>query len=201
MSSSFSVCIRHFEETDYVKKSETEFKLNRGAVPTIFENVNNSSNHPNNTSQNNSIDTAASSNDDCFNEIIVCDDGTEITINTVGDDDEILPNGNDIFVHVHNENEGGLIEANLKIDHLKTELVNLKTAHDIAVQKYEKKIRTMEDRFEEKRDKLEQTMTDLRHEKSKNERLEVLNKELRSNHIALASIANVIPQFIRCILF
>lgn len=178
ISSNFSVCIRHFKETDYSRKNGNLFKLNKNAIPTVFEITNPSKI---------SADTTVAFNDDCFEDLIVCDDGTEVVINIASKNKEISLNdaieSNDIFVNIEKDNEDNLYAAESQIDQLKTELINVKVAHDVEIQKFKKKIQVLEDICEEKSAKFQQAMSQLKSEKAKNVRLNALNAELRTSHI------------------
>lgn len=189
ISSYFSVCIRHFKETDYSKKNENLFKLNANAIPTVFEIT-----YP----SKNAADTAVEFNDDCFDHLIVCDDGTEVVINTSSRNEEVSLNAiksNDILV-IEKSDEYSLNATKSQIDQLKTELINLKLTHDVEIQTFKKKIQNMEDIYEEKSTKLQQAMSQLRGEKSKNVRLEALNIELRTSHLQSTNgITNVNVNF------
>lgn len=175
-SSYFNVCIRHFKQTDYTIKKDNLYKLNPNVIPTVFDITNPSEN----------ADTSDASNVDCSEHLIICDDGTEVVISTISENEDISSNSNDVFVNINEiiENDEDSSNASKsQINQLKTELINLKLAHDIEIQRFKKKIQIMEDQSEEKSMKLQQTMNQLARETTKNVRLEALNTELRTSHI------------------
>lgn len=169
------MCIQHFKDTDYSKNKTKRFgyTLKPNAVPSIFDVTNHTIKQPN--PPNLPIPSNVPNSPNTFG-------ATQIANFDIDDDES--------HVIIANDN---IESAALLIDQLKTENMDLRVHYDMAIQKLERKVISLNDKIEEKTDTLNQSRSELAREKSKTAKLnEVIDKLRRERHINEGACPNVI---------